>query len=134
MSRITFIKCSNRQCKSKKPYPVDAGMEDTLKKCPQCDPKGHRAAKNAKQQANMVSNKPKSQRSFDAGRVQSLDAGAKALKEAGVNLEGEGVEVPTVHAKSEVDTTGGHKIPIISKAAAKASAKKFQTISRIDAP
>ena len=123
MSKTIFIKCSNRQCKLKKSYPVDVGMEETLKKCPQCDPKGHRAAKNAKQQAKMLSNQPKRQ-SFDVGRVQSLDAGAKALKEAGVDLTGEGVEVPTTHAKSEVDTTGGHKIPIISKAYAKASAKK----------
>jgi len=123
MSKTIFIKCSNKKCPTNKSYPVDAGMEETLKKCPQCDPKGHRAAKNAKQQANMISNKPKRQ-SFDAGRVQSLDAGATALKKAGVNLEGEGVEVSTTHAKSEVDTTGGHKIPIITKAEAKASAKK----------
>ena len=123
MSRTTFIKCSNKKCKVNRPYPVDAGMEESLKKCPQCDPKGHRAAKNAKQQSKMLSNNPKRQ-SFDVGRVQSLDVGAKALKEAGVNLEGEGVEVPTTHAKSEVDTTGGYEIPIISKAAAKASVKK----------
>ena len=129
MSKVIFVKCSNKKCKYGRSYPVDVKMVEMLKKCPQCDPKAHRAVKNAKQQAKMISNKPKRQ-SFDAGRVQSLDAGAKALKELGVDLtdgaDGLGTEVDYVPTASEAaaKAKGGHQIPIISAADAKASAKK----------
>ena len=111
MSKVIFINCSNKDCKYGKSYPVEAGNEEVLAKCPQCDPKAHRAIKNAKQQSKMISNKAVRQ-NLDAGKVESLEAGFAALKQAGANLEdgadGLGVEVDHTPVKSEA----GAKIKI----------------------
>ena len=127
MSKVIFIRCEVKGCESKS-YPVDFVNLERLAKCPICDPDAHTLVKKQKQQAKMVSNKPKRQGGLDAGRVQSLDAGAGALKEAGVNLEngidGLGVEVDvTPEAQVEVPLTRGLKIPKITKAQAVKQAK-----------
>ena len=129
MSKVIFVKCSVEGCEFRS-YPVEEKDLELLTKCPNCDPDAHSLIRKAKQQANMISNKAKSQgKTLDAGKVQSLDDGAAALKAAGVNLEdgadGLGVEVEHTPETPVVPASvGGLKIPKITVAQAKAQAKK----------
>lgn len=104
---------------------VEVGQEEVLPLCPECDPKSHRAVKNAIQQAKMMSNKPKRQ-NLDAGSVESLDAGFAALKADGVNLEdnadGLGTEVDYEPVKSEAAPK--IKIPTASSNKGKRTTRK----------
>ena len=123
MSKVIFVKCANKECKNRS-YPIDAGNEEMLKLCPECDPKSHHALKVKKQQATMISNKPLRQR-LDAGRVESLQEGAAHI----VIEDKPGVEVDVVHATPDVNPNAP-EVPIITASEAKIQAAKGKQISR----